>query len=71
MELFLEVLHVYQCWTWTGFRIAIQPDSTIQNGFRVGLEFEKISLDRIGSNIWIVLPDEDRTGLHTEKIGLD
>jgi len=30
----------YQCWTWSGFRIAIQPDPAIQN--RIGLDFKKI-----------------------------
>jgi len=29
----------YQCWTWSGFRIAIQPDSAIHN--RIELDFEK------------------------------
>ena len=32
---------VYQCWTLSGFRIAIQPDSAIHN--RIGLDFENIS----------------------------
>ena len=32
---------VYQRWTWSGFRIANQPDFAIQN--RIGLDFEKIS----------------------------
>ena len=27
-------------------------------------------INRIGSNIWTVQPDEDRTGLHNENIGL-
>ena len=30
-----------QCWTWSGFRIAIQPDSAIQNRIRIGLDFKK------------------------------
>jgi len=29
------------------------------------------NVNRIGSNIWRVLPDEDRTGLHNENNGLD
>ena len=32
-----------QCWTWSGFRIAIQPNSAIQNWIRIGLDFEKNS----------------------------
>jgi len=35
--------HSNQCWTWSGFRIAIQPDSAIQNRIRIGLDFEKNS----------------------------
>ena len=38
---------VLQCWTWSGFRIAIQTDSAIQNRNRVGLDFEKTQPDRI------------------------
>ena len=30
-----------QCWTWSGFRIAIQPDSANQNRIRIGLDIEK------------------------------
>jgi len=36
-----------QCWTWSGFRIAIQPDSAIQNRIRIGLDFEKAQPDQI------------------------
>jgi len=32
-----------QCWTWSGFRIAIQPDSAIQKRIRIGLDSEKNS----------------------------
>jgi len=32
-----------QCWTWSGLRIAIQPDSEIQNRIRIGQDFEKNS----------------------------
>jgi len=32
-----------KCWTWSGFRIAIQPDSALQNRIQIGLDFEKIS----------------------------
>jgi len=40
-----QVRVTYQCWTWSGFRIAIQPDSALQN--RIGLDFEKTHPDRI------------------------
>ena len=30
----------HQCWTWSRFRIAIQPDSAIQNQIPIGLDFE-------------------------------
>ena len=32
---------VRQCWTWSGFRITIQPDSAIQGRIRIRLDFEK------------------------------
>ena len=38
---------VLQFWTWSGFRIAIQPDSAIQNQTRIGLNFEKTQPDQI------------------------
>ena len=38
---------VHECWTWSGFRIAIQVDSSIQNRIRIGLDFEKTCPDRI------------------------
>jgi len=37
----------YQCWTWSGFRIAFLPDSAIQNRICVGLDFEKTQPDQI------------------------
>ena len=43
LTLATALLVVYQCWTWSGFRIAIQPDSAIQNRIRIGLDFENIS----------------------------
>jgi len=36
-----------QCWTWSGFRIAIQPDSAIQNWIRIELDFEKTLPDQM------------------------
>jgi len=38
---------VHQCWTWSGFRIAIQPDFAIQNWHRIGLYFEITQVDQI------------------------
>jgi len=46
-SLHVMLLLVYQCWTWSGFRIAIQPDSAIQNRIRIGLDFEKTQPDQI------------------------
>ena len=34
---------LHQCCTWSSYRIAIQPDSAIQNRFRIGRDFENIS----------------------------
>jgi len=41
--LILNAECIYQCWTWSGFRIAIQPDSAIQNRIQIGLDLEKNS----------------------------
>jgi len=36
-----------QCWTWSGFWIAIQSDSAIQNWIRFGLDLEEAQPDQI------------------------
>jgi len=36
----------YQCWTWSGFRIAIQTNSAIQNRIRNRTEFGKNPSDQ-------------------------
>jgi len=37
----------WQCWTWSGFWIAIQPDSALKKRIRIGLDFEKTQKNQI------------------------
>jgi len=61
--------NTYQVWTWSGFRIAIQPDSAIQNQSRIGLNFEKNST---GSDMDIGLkPDRIKYLDNTTGLGSD